>query len=185
MKRINSSILLILLFAGIFIAGPIAFVFAQTNPQSQSVDITATVPGCGDDLIEGIEQCDGADLGGATCISQGFTGGTLSCDASCNFDTSLCTSGGGGGVFHNECNTQKQCISVAGSGANQCQSDNDCKICDPHGDINKDGSIDITDFSILMYYWQDTPPSNPCADINKDGTVDLVDFSIMLYWWTG
>ena len=56
--------------------------------------------------------------------------------------------------------------------------------CDPHGDINKDGKTNLKDFSILMYYWGQTPPTNPCADINEDGTVNLKDFSIMLYWWT-
>ena len=43
------------------------------------------------------EQCDGSDLGGATCASLGFTGGTLSCNTNCVFDTSGCTGGGGGG----------------------------------------------------------------------------------------
>ncbi|MFO0549323.1 MAG: hypothetical protein U0271_13100 [Polyangiaceae bacterium] len=39
------------------------------------------------------EDCDGIDLGGASCtsIGMGFTGGTLSCDANCQFNTSACT----------------------------------------------------------------------------------------------
>ena len=57
--------------------------------------------------------------------------------------------------------------------------------CNTHGDINNDGKVNIVDFSILMYFWNKTNPSNPCANINKDGRVDLKDFSIMLYWWTG
>jgi hypothetical protein len=36
------------------------------------------------------EDCDGADLGGATCLSLGFVGGTLACSADCLFDTSNC-----------------------------------------------------------------------------------------------
>ena len=48
---------------------------------------------CGDGVIyTGVEQCEGTNLGGQTCVSQGFTGGTLSCTASCTFDTSACTS---------------------------------------------------------------------------------------------
>src|SRR5439155_13558836 len=39
----------------------------------------------------GIESCDGADLGGATCASLGFGGGVLGCTASCGFDPSGCT----------------------------------------------------------------------------------------------
>lgn len=38
---------------------------------------------CGNGRAEGTEVCDGADLGGATCQSLGFTGGTLSCAADC------------------------------------------------------------------------------------------------------
>lgn len=48
-------------------------------------------------------------------------------------------------------------------------------------DLNCDGSVNLTDFSILLYYW-DT--NNVVADINLDGTVGLVDFSIMLFDWT-
>jgi hypothetical protein len=38
------------------------------------------------------EACDGTSLGGATCVTLGFTGGTLSCTASCAFNTTNCTS---------------------------------------------------------------------------------------------
>ncbi|TXD41156.1 hypothetical protein FRC96_04870, partial [Lujinxingia vulgaris] len=49
-------------------------------------------PVCGDDTVnQGSESCDGADLGGETCVSQGFDGGTLGCNTSCGFDTSACT----------------------------------------------------------------------------------------------
>jgi cysteine-rich repeat protein len=46
---------------------------------------------CGNNIREGTEACDGVALGGETCISQGFTGGTLKCKADCTFDTSSCT----------------------------------------------------------------------------------------------
>jgi hypothetical protein len=52
---------------------------------------------CGNNMKETGEQCDGSDLGGASCASQSFSGGALSCTASCVFNTSACTSGGGGG----------------------------------------------------------------------------------------
>jgi len=53
------------------------------------------------------------------------------------------------------------------------------------GDINCDGSVNLVDFSILLFYWNAANPANPRADINSDGTVDIIDFSIMLYYWTG
>ncbi len=51
-------------------------------------------------------------------------------------------------------------------------------------DLNFDSYVDIIDFSILLYFWEQKNPSNPCADINGDGAVDIFDFSIMMYWWT-
>ncbi|MGB9609037.1 MAG: dockerin type I repeat-containing protein, partial [Minisyncoccia bacterium] len=66
-------------------------------------------PFCGDNILEFGEQCDGSDLGGQTCLSLGYGGGTLVCNSSCIFDTSGCTpppppppppSGGGGGGYY-------------------------------------------------------------------------------------
>jgi len=51
-------------------------------------------PVCGNGVIETGEQCDGGNLGGATCTSLGFSGGTLACTGSCTYDTSGCTTGG-------------------------------------------------------------------------------------------
>ena len=52
-------------------------------------------------------------------------------------------------------------------------------------DLNKDGKVNIIDFSMLLYYWHKKPPATSRADINKDGIVDVIDLSIMLYDWTG
>jgi hypothetical protein len=49
-----------------------------------------------------------------------------------------------------------------------------------HGDLNCDGIVNLTDFSIIMYYWG---TANLAADINLDKIVDLTDFSIMMYYW--
>ena len=57
-------------------------------------------------------------------------------------------------------------------------------------DLNNDGQVDTTDFSILMFYWNksldkmETKPVNACADTNGDGLIGLVDFSVMMYKWT-
>lgn len=45
---------------------------------------------CGNGVIDAGEECDGGALGGATCASEGFVGGTLACGATCTFDTSQC-----------------------------------------------------------------------------------------------
>ncbi len=73
------------------------FVFAAG---SATVQATIKITVCGNNIKETGEQCDGADLGGASCTSLGFSSGTLSCSVSCDFNTSACTtaaSGGGGG----------------------------------------------------------------------------------------
>jgi hypothetical protein len=48
-------------------------------------------------------------------------------------------------------------------------------------DLNCDGSVNLTDFSILLYYWDS---NSSVADINQDGKVGLIDFSIMMFDWT-
>ena len=51
---------------------------------------------CGDALIDAGEACDGANLGGETCESLGFQGGTLACTDGCAFDVSSCDNCGNG-----------------------------------------------------------------------------------------
>ncbi len=51
-------------------------------------------------------------------------------------------------------------------------------------DINCDGRVNLTDFSILLFYWRQREPANARADMNRDGTVNLTDFSILLFNWS-
>ncbi|MEZ4462484.1 MAG: lamin tail domain-containing protein [bacterium] len=48
---------------------------AQSNQDNVGV--------CGNDLVEGTEVCDGADLNMRTCQGEGFAGGELTCAANC------------------------------------------------------------------------------------------------------
>jgi hypothetical protein len=71
---------------------------ATADPQKENVGFAAVElsapagPVCGNGVLEGGEVCDGSLLGGASCSSQGFTGGSLACNASCTaLDTSACT----------------------------------------------------------------------------------------------
>lgn len=54
----------------------------------------------------------------------------------------------------------------------------------PPADLNGDGRVNIIDFSIMLYFWNQSNPANGRADINHDGRVDLTDFSILLFQWT-
>ena len=56
------------------------------DPSSTSV----CTSDCGDGLIVGSEQCDGANLAGQTCQTLGFASGGLSCTAQCQFNTASC-----------------------------------------------------------------------------------------------
>jgi len=55
------------------------------------------------------------------------------------------------------------------------------EVC-PGADFNKDGRVNLIDFSIMLYWWG---KYNPCVDLNHDGIVNLPDFSILMYYWTG
>ncbi len=49
-----------------------------------------SAPTCGDGSIDAGEDCDGADLGTESCVTQEFAGGTLLCTVDCELDTSGC-----------------------------------------------------------------------------------------------
>lgn len=53
-------------------------------------------------------------------------------------------------------------------------------------DLNRDGLINLIDFSILIFWWGTSGgDSDPPADINGNARVGLEDFSILLFNWTG
>lgn len=64
-------------------------------------------PGCGNGVMNaGTEECDGGDLGSATCVSEGFAGGDLTCSVSCLLDNSLCERFSTGA----ECDEDEHCV---------------------------------------------------------------------------
>lgn len=57
---------------------------------------------CGDGVINGNDQCDGSDLGGATCLDFGSPNPAgLACSSTCRLDPSGCSSYCGDGVVDN------------------------------------------------------------------------------------
>ncbi len=50
-------------------------------------------------------------------------------------------------------------------------------------DFNGDGIVDITDFGTIIFFWQESNPSNSCVDFNADGIVDLIDFGAFIFAW--
>lgn len=51
-------------------------------------------------------------------------------------------------------------------------------------DYNKDGRVNLTDFSILLF-WFGQSPVPPNIDCNADKLINMKDFSILMYYWTG
>jgi len=79
-------------------------------------------PGCGNDVIEGDEVCDGTDLALEDCITQGLPDGTLGCTADCTaFDTSLCT-----GLGDGDC-----CVANGSPGCNDAACEDSVCAADP------------------------------------------------------
>lgn len=87
---------------------------------------------CGDGVINGVEACDGIDLGGKTCADFGGSG-TLACASDCTFDKSGCSAfcGNGHADPGEDCDgmdfKQKSCIDFGFyGGAVACT--NECKV---------------------------------------------------------
>ena len=51
------------------------------------------------------------------------------------------------------------------------------------GDLNCDERVNLTDYTIMKYWYQKNSFPKK-IDLNNDKKVDLVDFSIMMYHWT-
>jgi len=75
---------------------------------------------CGNNLREGAESCDGIDLGGQSCSTQGFSGGSLACNGDCTFNTAGCTVCSPVGA---SCTVNSQCCS------NSCKGKTGAKTC--------------------------------------------------------
>jgi len=66
----------------------------RSIPYDIGADEFGVLTTCGNGVRDTGESCDGGALGGSTCVSLGFSGGTLVCTASCTFNTAGCDSAG-------------------------------------------------------------------------------------------
>jgi hypothetical protein len=90
---------------------------------------------CGDGVVNGVEDCDGTNLNSATCQSEGYDGGSLSCNTDCTFNTNSCTSvtddDQDGVVAGDDCDDSNANVGVC-SGINVCI--NSVCVADTDGD---------------------------------------------------
>ena len=64
---------------------------ANSSQFSTCLGIGCTITTCGNNILESGEACEGAELGGQTCVTRGYASGTLRCNAACSgFDVSEC-----------------------------------------------------------------------------------------------
>jgi hypothetical protein len=138
---------------------------------------------CGDGKVNGIEACDGTDLGGRTCLDFGSTvAAGLACTADCSFDKSGCKGICGDGIRA----TDEQCdgtdfggktctdfsppgttIKFYAGGAPTCTIDCMVNVSSCTGGWCGDGikqageDCDGTDFG--------TPPPATCASLGHPG----------------
>jgi hypothetical protein len=72
---------------------------AASAPGTGGTAVTATggstggAGSCGNGKLDSGEFCDGSAMQSATCAQLGFSGGSLACSSSCQFDVSSCTGG--------------------------------------------------------------------------------------------
>ena len=101
----KTPIFIILLLFILTAVGTAVFSIHSVWAQTSGVTATVRIIVCGNEVVDGDEECDRDSLNGQTCAGLGYDGGALSCDAVCDFDISNCTtngalpppSGGGGG----------------------------------------------------------------------------------------
>lgn len=86
--------------------------------------------------------------------------------------------------------TAKAQTSMTGTGVSEYSASvsfavNPLEQCDGKktADLNCDGRVNLTDFSILLFFWQERNPANSRSDVNGDSQVTITDFSIMLFQW--
>ena len=78
---------------------------------------------CINNVTECNEVCDGTDLNGETCGSQGFDGGTLACNVNCDgYDVGACFGCGDGTCdpTEDECSCPSDCGQPCGDGMINC-----------------------------------------------------------------
>lgn len=66
---------------------------------TRTIDPPPAMPKCGDGVLDEGEDCDGSNLNGQTCLTQGFEAGQLTCGADCKFAKTLCTKRCGNGTI--------------------------------------------------------------------------------------
>jgi hypothetical protein len=155
----------------------------------ETVHGTVQISVCGNHIVEDGEDCEYDNLNGSSCLTLGNTGGTLTCDISCSYDTAECT------WEPPQVPTQSSIEPILSPVS---ESEMYLKILELF-DLDNDAQITDQELYPALKRWVDnwrkytdahtiTPGSTDydhlslaICDINADGICNLHDFSILLY----
>ncbi len=143
---------------------------------------------CGDGTIEAAETCDGAELGGATCQTLGFTAGALACSATCTLDASMCESDSS--VVINELESTTDQIELYNAGPGEVDISG-WILTDDQVDANYDPDLDLEKLvfppgttlaadAFLVSPPGDLPGQHPFGLAGSGDTVTLLDADLAL-----
>lgn len=89
--RVNILPITVIISSLILISSVNLRVNAQENVSTSLITADIKISVCGNNIIEGGEDCEGHNLNNKSCLDVGYRNGTLSCDVSCTFDTYQCS----------------------------------------------------------------------------------------------
>jgi hypothetical protein len=127
-------------------------------------------PSCGDGVVQGDEECDGDDLGDATCESLGRWFGVVACTDACTLDATgcagpeICDDGG-----DDDLDGLADCADPACSGDAACDLEGEVE-CSDFEDDDLDGFTDCSDPDCQarpVCALGDGAPGTPCT-ANRD-----------------
>ena len=124
---------------------------AVTNLDLNFIGANCSISSCGNNFVDGSDQCDGIDLDNQTCSSQGFLSGTLSCNSDCTFNTSSCVT---------STNTNGGSSSNGSSGSSSSSGSS----------LIVDQDIDVSDSNVI-----EKPQSNLPGDLENNNSIDSLE----------
>lgn len=182
------KIFLFFLLTILFLGKNFSFAYSSLDV----VDVSLKLSLCGDGLVQGNEDCELGSQITKTCLDYGYQLGTLTCDYSCSFNYSDCKNlSKVEDILEPEIGRIPNIYNVPKENTSK-EIFNNLPLLLRLFDFNRDGSIDFTEFTNMLYSWvekwsifrqvEDKEDVKGACDINADNECNVIDFSIILYY---